>query len=58
VAYAETFAMFLMLFLQSLDTPNIMQRFLEFITIYYPASKVKKIADLLQEEGSIDQNFC
>mmetsp|Transcript_41193 Transcript_41193/g.47431 ORF Transcript_41193/g.47431 Transcript_41193/m.47431 type:complete len:80 (+) Transcript_41193:549-788(+) len=43
-AYTETFAMFAKVFLEGPNTPNMIERFLEFASIYYPTSKVKIIA--------------
>lgn len=57
VAYTETFAVFAMLFLEGAHTPNMLTRFLEFITIYYPTLKINRIADLLWMEGSINEEL-
>jgi len=57
VAYAETFAVFTMIFHEGLDTPNMLHKFLDFTTIYYPTNKVKHIANLLWEEKSISCEF-
>ena len=52
-AYTETFAIFSMIFLEGKSTEGMLYRFLEFISIYYPISKVIKIAKNLEDEGSI-----
>lgn len=57
VAYTETFAMFSKIFLEGIHTPNIMERFLEFICIYYPLSKVSYLLNTLEKEGSIEKEF-
>lgn len=56
VAYTETFTIFSLIFLEGPHTPNILERFLEFIWIYYPTSKVKFIADELEKEKAISND--
>ena len=52
-AYTESFALFWIIFLKGKDTENMLDRFLEFITLYFPPPKIIKVARKLLEENSI-----
>lgn len=57
VAYTETFVLFSLVFLGENEEGDIIKNFLEFITIYFPTNKVIKLAEILLEEGSIEEEL-
>ena len=40
IAYTETFSVFSILLLQGRDTPGLLEKFLDFVSIYFPIAKL------------------
>lgn len=57
IAYTETFAVFSIILMEGKRTPDIIKKFIEFTSIYFPTVKVIKIMKDLVAEGSIDQDY-